>query len=41
MMGVFATVVFRRQAFAEKDLRHYIENAEGLNWSAMREANVN
>ncbi len=41
MMGVFATVVFRRQAFAEKDLRHYIENAESLNWSAMREANVN
>ena len=41
MMGVFATVVFRRQAFAEKDLRHYLENAESLNWSAMREANVN
>lgn len=41
MMGVFATVVFRRQAFAEKDLRHYLENAESLNSSAMREANVN
>ena len=41
MMGVFATVVFRRQAFAEKDLRHYLENAESLNSSAMKEANVN
>jgi len=41
MMGVFATVVFRRQAFAEKDLRHYIENTESLNLAAMREANVN
>jgi len=41
MMGVFATVVFRRQAFAEKDLRHYLENAESLNSSAMREASVN
>jgi len=28
MMGIFATVVFRRQLFAEKDLRHYIENTE-------------
>ena len=41
MMGVFATVVFRRQAFAEKDLRHYLENTESLNLAAMREANVN
>ena len=41
MMGVFATVVFRRQAFAEKDLRHYLENAESLTSSAMRESNVN
>ena len=41
MMGVFASVVFRRQAFAEKDLRHYLENAESLNSRAMREANVN
>jgi len=41
MMGVFATVVFRRQAFAEKDLRHYLENAESLNLAAMREADVN
>jgi len=24
MMGMFASVVFRRQAFAEKDLRHYL-----------------
>lgn len=30
MMGVFATVVFKRQAFAEKDLRHYLENTETL-----------
>jgi len=41
MMGVFASVVFRRQAFAEKDLRHYLENAESLTSSAMRESNVN
>ena len=41
MMGVFATVVFRRQAFAEKDLRHYLENADSLNLAAMRKANVN
>ena len=27
MMGMFASVVFRRQAFAEKDLRHYLENS--------------
>ena len=26
MMGLFASVVFKRQAFAEKDLRYYIEN---------------
>ena len=25
MMGILASVVFKRQAFAEKDLRHYIE----------------
>lgn len=25
MMGIFANVVFKRQAFAERDLRHYIE----------------
>lgn len=30
MMGVFATVVFKRQSFAEKDLRHYIDNIEAL-----------
>ena len=24
MMGLFASVVFKRQNFAEKDLRHYI-----------------
>jgi len=30
MMGVFATVVFNRQLFAEKDLRHYIDNIEAL-----------
>ena len=27
MMGMLASVVFRRQAFAEKDLRHYINHA--------------
>ena len=27
MMGIFASVVFKRQAFAEKDLRHYIERS--------------
>jgi len=27
MMGILASVVFRRQAFAEKDLRHYIEQS--------------
>ena len=27
MMGMFASVVFRRQAFAEKDLRHYLGNS--------------
>ena len=26
MMGLFANVVFKRQAFAEKDLRHYVRN---------------
>jgi len=26
MMGMFASVVFRRQSFAEKNLTHYIEN---------------
>ena len=24
MMGMFASVVFKRQAFTERDLRHYI-----------------
>lgn len=28
MLGVFASVVFKRQAFAEKDLRHYLENSK-------------
>ena len=27
MMGMFASVVFRRQAFAERDLRHYLDNS--------------
>jgi len=27
MMGIFANVVFKRQAFAEKDLRHYLEKS--------------
>jgi len=26
MLGLFASLVFKRQAFAEKDLRHYIED---------------
>lgn len=30
MMGVFAAVVFRRQVFAEKDLRHYLESSDSL-----------
>jgi len=28
MLGIFASVVFTRQAFAEKDLRHYIEKSK-------------
>ena len=27
MMGLFASIVFKRQAFAEKDLRHYLNNS--------------
>lgn len=27
MLGVFASVVFKRQAFAEKNLRHYLRNS--------------
>ena len=27
MLGVFANVVFKRQKFAERDLRHYIDNS--------------
>ena len=27
MMGIFASVVFKRQAFAERDLRHYLERS--------------
>jgi len=27
MMGIFANVVFKRQAFAEKDVRHYLEKS--------------
>jgi len=30
MMGLFASVVFRRQAFAEKNLRHYLDNSKVL-----------
>jgi uncharacterized protein (UPF0335 family) len=30
MMGLFATVVFNRQSFAEKDLRHYLEKLNNL-----------
>jgi len=25
MMGLFASVVFKRQTFTEQDIRHYIE----------------
>ena len=28
MLGILASVVFKRQAFAEKDLRHYIEQSK-------------
>jgi len=28
MLGIFASVVFTRQAFAEKDLRHYVEQSK-------------
>jgi len=28
MLGLFASVVFKRQAFAEKDLRHYIKDVD-------------
>ncbi|HLA21904.1 MAG TPA: glycosyltransferase family 2 protein [Nitrosopumilaceae archaeon] len=30
MMGIFASVVFKRQAFAEKDLRHYLDKSEAF-----------
>lgn len=30
MMGIFASVVFMRQAFAEKDLRHYLDRSEAF-----------
>jgi len=30
MMGILASVVFKRQAFAEKDLRHYINQSNQL-----------
>jgi len=30
MMGIFASVVFKRQAFAEKDLRHYIDQSNRI-----------
>jgi len=31
MMGMFASVVFKRQAFAEKDLRQYLDNSPVFN----------
>ena len=40
MMGVFASVVFKRQFFAEKDLRHYLENSDMLRWENQNESNV-
>ena len=30
MMGIFASVVFKRQAFAEKDLRHYLDQKDAF-----------
>ena len=27
MMGIFANMIFKRQAFTEKDLRHYLEES--------------
>ena len=30
MMGIFASVVFMRQAFAEKDLRHYLDQTDAF-----------
>jgi len=33
MMGVFASVVFKRQEFAEKDLRHYVDQSSTFNGS--------
>jgi len=30
MMGLFATVVFNRQSFVEKDLRQYLEKLSVL-----------
>jgi len=40
MMGVFASVVFKRQFFAEKDLRHYLENSDMLRLENQNESNV-
>jgi len=40
MMGVFAAVVFRRQVFAEEDLRHYLENSDAFYWEKQSETNV-
>jgi len=28
MLGILASVVFARQAFAEKDLRHYVDKSQ-------------
>ena len=39
MMGVFASVVFKRQAFAEKDMRHYLDNTNFL--SSQKESQNN
>jgi len=30
MMGILANVVFKRQAFAERDLRHYINQSNQI-----------
>ena len=33
MMGIFASVVFKRQEFAEKDLRHYVDQSSAFSSS--------
>ena len=37
MMGLFASVVFKRQDFAEKDLRHYLDNSSIFQTDGVKE----